>query len=116
MLRLAKARTLDSRRKKWLRTIRELVLRYAPDATLILYGSAARGVRTSESDYDMIVLTPQPLHRNIRDELRAAIYDMELMYGVVLSVLFLAHADCEQLQGIQHPFWQNISRDGIEIE
>lgn len=41
---------------------------------------------------------------------------MELTYGVVLSILSLPHAEWEQLQGIQHPLWQNNSRDGIEIE
>ncbi|MCS6831725.1 MAG: nucleotidyltransferase domain-containing protein, partial [Armatimonadota bacterium] len=102
MVPLVKAQMLDSHDKEWLRAVREIVLRYAPDATLILYGSAARGTRTPESDYDIIVLTPQPLPPRIQDDMRGAIYDMELLHGVVLSLLFLACADWERLRTARH--------------
>ncbi|MCS6950018.1 MAG: nucleotidyltransferase domain-containing protein [bacterium] len=116
MPHLAQVTTLSSAEKRWLTSVRDIVLRYAPDAKLILYGSAARGTRTAESDYDVVILTSRSLRPKIQEELRGAIYEVELQCNVVLSVLFLTHADWDRLRSLQHPFWKNITQDGIEIE
>jgi hypothetical protein len=48
MIQLSGVKSLGRSEKEWLKAVRELVLRYAPDAGLMLYGSAARGTRVHE--------------------------------------------------------------------
>ena len=41
------------------KTIKGTVLSYLPDARVLLFGSRARGMEDSQSDYDLLVITPQ---------------------------------------------------------
>jgi len=56
-----------------LSSIKSQILRVAPDAKIMLFGSRAYGTPTAESDWDILILTPQPvnadLKRNIHDTL-----------------------------------------------
>ena len=56
MKRLENVHVISQDDKRLLRELKDVVLRWAPDADLLLYGSAARGSRRPESDYDVLVL------------------------------------------------------------
>jgi len=116
MISLIEAKTLNADEIAWLQKVYRTILRHIPHARLILYGSTARGSRTPESDFDLIVLTPQLLPPALRDMVRAEIYDIELTHNLVLSILFLDAVEWERLRCWQHPFWHNVSREGIVIE
>jgi predicted nucleotidyltransferase len=116
MIGLLEAKTLNADERVWLQKVYRSIQQHIPQARLILYGSTARGSRTPESDYDLLILTPQPLPSNLRDTLREEIYDIELAHDLVLSILFLDPDQWEQLRCWGHPFWQNVSQEGILIE
>lgn len=116
MIQLAEAKTISDSEKRWLKDVHDIVIHYVPDALVILYGSSARGTRAPDSDYDVVILTPNPLLPSIQNDLRNAIYDIELSHNIVLAVLFLTHNDWERMRNSKHPFWQNIMKEGIKIE
>ena len=79
-------------------------------AGLWLYGSQARGSAGPESDIDLILLLrtmerPGPEIDRIVDILA----DLNLRYGVLLSVLPVEAAQLAQAPG---PFWRNVRREG----
>ncbi|MER3474224.1 MAG: hypothetical protein C4335_09385 [Armatimonadota bacterium] len=80
MIRLAEAKTVTLRERRWLRRLQQLISRSLPSATLVLYGSAARGTRSADSDYDLVILTPSPLTVEQRDAIRAQIYDFDIRF------------------------------------
>lgn len=51
----------------------------------MLYGSQAQGEASSESDYDLLVLTSAPLAAETIRQIHDALYELKLNYGVVIS-------------------------------
>jgi len=80
--------TLDDSDRTVLRELKECIGRFLPSATVLLYGSAARGTREAESDLDVLVLTEAPLTAEVARAVTDAVYDLELSRGAVISTLF----------------------------
>lgn len=116
MIRLAEAKTVTLRERRWLRRLQQLISRSLPSATLVLYRSAARGTRSADSDYDLVILTPSPLTVEQRDAIRAQIYDFELAHGLVLALAFYSHAEWASLERRGNLFHQMVEQEGIRIE
>ena len=99
--------------KELLRQLKEIVLGRVPDATLILYGSAARGERAPDSDYDVLLLVDAPLSREEEEAIDRAIYALELDREVVLSVFIYTRDDWNRPLRAVTPFYQNVEREGV---
>ncbi len=75
---------------------------------LLLFGSAARGeARGIDSDVDVFVVLDTTEHA---EELRAIAYEVQLEYGVVLSLHVKTKDRFEERK--DHPFIKNVLRDG----
>jgi len=66
---------------------RDAILTVVPGATIILYGSRARGEAEAESDYDLLVLVDDQVTLKLEQELRRVIMPIELVENVVISLL-----------------------------
>jgi predicted nucleotidyltransferase len=98
-----------------LQQIKSAVLLSEPDATIILYGSYARGDQKPESDIDLLIL----LNREkitFADEKRIAfpLYDIEFETGQIISPVVLARRDWETRHRIT-PFYENVTLEGIVL-
>ena len=91
------------------------ILRVVPGATVLLYGSRARGMASSESDMDLLVLTPTPLAPEIVVRLRDALYELELEHGAVISVLFFSEAEWQDPLLRVTPFHREVEREGVVL-
>jgi len=101
------------RNKKILFKIKEIISGLEPQATIILYGSYARGNNNKESDIDLLILVDKdhlsyPDQQRIKDPL----YDLEFETGKVISPLIFMRQDWEGRHSIT-PFYQNIKKEGI---
>ena len=80
---------------------------------IILYGSAARGTATAESDVDIAVILPSYTNE-MADRMWDLIVDLELEYDVVLSVLLIDSAKFAEWEDVL-PFYKNVKKEGIVL-
>lgn len=93
--------------------IKNSVKETAPNATLILYGSKARGDDNKNSDVDiLILLDKEKVTREDEKRVKYPLYDIEFETGTIISPLVLTKSDWETRHKIT-PFYDTILRDGI---
>jgi len=116
MRHLDEIETLTDDEKRMLRSVKQAVLQHAPEAEVILYGSAARGEHGPESDYDVLVLVPARLPRGAEDGLRDAVYDAAFDHEqVVVSVMVYGRDEWETPLRAATPYHENVEREGVRV-
>lgn len=95
--------------------LKRVVQLIVPDAELLLYGSAARGERGPESDYDIMVLLNAPLASAEEDAVEGAVYDLELAHGVVISLFLVTREKWNLPFTTATPFYRNVRREAIGL-
>jgi predicted nucleotidyltransferase len=107
--------TLTEDEKRMLREVKAAVLLHAPGAEVVLYGSAARGERGPESDYDVLVLVDRRLSSREEDPVRAAIYRVGLEHDALVSVMFYAESEWDSTLVSASPYRRNVEREGVAL-
>jgi len=98
-----------------LHQIKQSVLRTDPDATLILYGSYARGDNNNDSDIDILVLiNKDKVSFDDQKRIGYPLHHIELEAGVLISPMIYSRAQWDSKYKIT-PLYKNISRDGIVL-
>ena len=95
--------------------LKEIVHVIVPTATVLLYGSVAKGTQDEESDYDVLILTDAPLSTKEEDAVTDAFYDLELERGIVISTLFYTKDFWAAPLAQVMPFHQRVQEDGVVI-
>ena len=115
MTTLDQARSLSARDRQLLREVKRAIANLAPTADVLLYGSVARGEHGPDSDYDILVLTDQPLCRQEEDAVEDAVYDVQLAHGTLISTLFYTKAEWSTPVTTALPLYRAIQKDAILI-
>ena len=98
-----------------LQRIKDSVKSTAPDATLILYGSYARGDYREDSDIDLLVLvTADKISPDDEIKIKYPLYHIETDTGIIISPLVLPKKTWETRHRIS-PFYQNVTTEGIKL-
>lgn len=85
----------------------------APGATVILYGSHARGDDHVNSDIDiLILLNKDKITREDEKQIKYPLYDIEIDTGKIISPLVLSKNDWDSRHKIT-PFYENVKKEGI---
>ena len=98
-----------------LAAIKATVAQSVPGAQVILFGSRARGDAQPESDYDLLILAPSGLTREVRDSLRDRLYDVELAHNVVVSVFVYDLMTWNLPNYRAMPLHQHVDQEGIVL-
>ena len=94
-----------------MRTVRTI----EPEATVILYGSRARGEATPDSDWDFLILVDGPVDGERVDRVRHALYRIEVDTDTVLSAIVRNRLEWNDASHSPTPFHTNVERDGIVL-
>jgi len=84
-------------------------------ATIVLFGSVARGEAREESDIDLLIVTFMDRFK-LRRELATLVLDILFETGEYLSIKTLSMDDFESLKQLKSSFLSNVMRDGIFID
>lgn len=95
--------------------IKEITRSLLPDAEMLLYGSVARGTPDPESDYDLLVLTGEPLSREEVKRVDDAIFEVEVASGAVICTMFCSKKQWDTPLYRAMPFHWEIDRDAIVL-
>jgi predicted nucleotidyltransferase len=85
--------------------IRETINKVEATAEAILYGSRARGDERPDSDWDILILTDDPVDITKEREFRDVLYDLELETGEAFSLFVYSKTDWYTKQRIT-PFFK----------
>jgi predicted nucleotidyltransferase len=95
--------------------IKQTIIKSAPDAEIILYGSRARGNSKKISDWDLLILlNSKNITFDFETKLMDDLYEIEIDTGEVISPLFYTKTDWIENHTIT-PLFQNIQKEGIRI-
>jgi predicted nucleotidyltransferase len=85
----------------------------APDATVILYGSRARGDAREDSDYDLLVLVDREADMQLERAIVNQLVPLEVRTGKVLTVLVYSRSQWDSALYRAMPFHKNVTREGV---
>ena|SRR3989338_2808269 len=78
-----------------------------------LFGSKARGEDDPESDIDLLVLTPKRLSWQEREAMTNSLYDIQMKYDVVISLLVVPSDEWRTGMIAALPIHDEIEEEGI---
>ena len=97
-----------------LQRVKNSIVATDPDATVILYGSFARGDFHKQSDLDILVLVNKDkITWDDQKRISYPLYDIELATGVVISPLIYSKKGWAN--HLATPFYENVLREGRQL-
>ena len=94
-----------------LQLIKESVITTEPTATVLLYGSYARGQQTSDSDIDLLILIDKDrITPADEDRITYPLYDIEFETGTMISPMLYTRHDWANHRVT--PFYENVNSEG----
>ncbi|MBN1250871.1 MAG: nucleotidyltransferase domain-containing protein [Bacteroidales bacterium] len=95
--------------------IKNSVAKSSPNATVILYGSFARGSNKKNSDVDLLILLDtDKVSREDEKQVKYPLYEIEFETGQIISPLVISRNDWETRYKIT-PFYENVKREGVVL-
>ena len=92
--------------------VKQEIYRYDPHAEIILFGSRARGDFNRHSDWDfLILLNDEIFSKQIKDEIRDNLYELELKTNSVISNLIHPKGEWQKMGA--SPFYLTIKNEGL---
>ena len=95
--------------------IKQLVSLSEPSASVILFGSFARGESNKHSDIDILILVDKDKVTYLDEKrIKDPLYDLEFETGKIISPVIFSRMDWEKRHFIT-PFYRNIKMEGIPL-
>ena len=80
---------------------------------IILFGSRARGDSNRESDWDILILVDEGRKKDLEEQIRDAIFEIELETEQPISTLIYSKKEWDNLEIT--PLYQNVKSDGVML-
>jgi len=93
--------------------VKSAVREFDPMASVVLFGSRARGDARADSDYDFLVLLKIPLDFRLKSKILDRLYEVELANDCVLGIM-VEHTDHWRMLE-NTPIFSEIQQDGVAV-
>lgn len=98
-----------------LQAVKAIILRFDPNAQVILYGSRARGDAQPDSDWDFLVLLENEPECTLETAIERALYRLEIESGALLNAIIHSKAYWRSQLAQAMPFHENVEREGVAV-
>jgi len=115
MRTLAEVDILTPDQIRLLTELKQRILAVAPDATVALYGSTARGDRSPDSDYDVLVITDRRLSHQERREIYRGVGELERPLDIIISLAIFSQDEWSSPISRGSPYYDAVVSEGIAI-
>lgn len=104
-----------SDKENLIKRIKATIHKIDPKASIILFGSYARGDFHEQSDIDLLVLIDkEDITREDQKRIKYPLYEIEFETGMIISPLVLTKKDWEKKHR-KTPFYENVSKEGLVL-
>ncbi len=110
-----KETTLGQHIKNTILACRDGIRMKYPTASIVLYGSYARGQAGSESDVDLLVLLNEDVTSTKKRLIRDTLYEIGLAADLVISSIIRSYNAWTSPISQATPFYKDIQREGIQV-
>jgi len=110
-----KQELLNTRIRETLSECMGKVHSYDRDASVILYGSQARGQATAGSDLDLLVLLSSEISSELNNQIHDSLYEVALEKDIVICSIIKSRSSWEQPISRATPLYQSIRSEGILV-
>jgi len=100
-------------KQKVIKKLKSKVLQIDKQATVILYGSRARGDYNEDSDWDFLILTELPESKEIKEAFTNKIFEAELELEEPISTIIHNKSLWENYEVT--PLYHNIQKEGLLV-
>lgn len=95
---------------EFLNKIKTQVLKEDENASLILFGSRARGDHKEDSDWDVLIITDKEADARLKRKIYEDIYDIELEYMQPVSTIIFGKEKWNSMSIT--PLYKNVAAEG----
>ena len=104
---------MDVRTKKIAEELKRRIIEKYKLQDIRIFGSSARGEQREDSDIDILLLTSRPIDWREREAIIDALFDIEMAYDVLISILVKTSTEWENGVCTVSPVHQEISKEGV---
>ena len=105
---------LKENEKEAITELKKEVLKKFPSAKFMLFGSAATGKATSESDIDILILIDEINSRN-EEEIIHIGFKLELKCDVIFGFIINSRQEWKKYEKLEMPLCQEVWKYGIPL-
>ena len=105
---------MTARERQIVAEAKAAILSVEPAAEIILFGSRARREAHKESDFDLMIVTPEEVRVLERGPYYERVQEVNLKFGELLSMFFVDRGRWES-DKLEHPFLSQVLVDGTSI-
>ncbi len=88
-------------------------MQHDAQATVILFGSRARGDARTDSDWDLLILTRKKADFKLQSDLRSAVCGVELEYEQDVATIIMESNQWDDREVTA--FYKNVAAEGIQV-